>query len=180
MFELVNLKRIRKSLNLTQHSFAKRANVSQSLIAKIEANKIDPTYSKVKQIEEAIETLLSHEEVTVDSIMTKHVLTATHEESALGVIKKMSEKGISQLPVLKGTQVVGLVTETSAIEHIDKLKKLKVEEIMKESPPTVAPEAKLSVVSSLLKYYPAVLITKKGELKGIVTKSDLLKSVVGK
>ena len=42
MDELIELKKLRKKLGLTQNQLAKRANVSQSLIAKIESNKIDP------------------------------------------------------------------------------------------------------------------------------------------
>jgi len=35
----------------------------------------------------------------------------------------------------------------------------------------------VSIVSMLLRYKPAVLVTVKGEVKGIVTKADLLKIV---
>ncbi len=177
MFDITNLKKIRKSLNLTQQAFAKKANVSQSLIAKIESNSIDPTYSRVKQIEQALELLLSYDEVTAEKIMTKNVTTADPKESALSVVKKMNLKGISQVPVILDSKIVGLLTETNAVENIENIQKSKVEEIMREAPPTLAPEAKISAISSLFKYYPVILITKKGELKGIITKSDLLRSV---
>ena len=49
-YEIEQLKQIRKQLGLTQTEFAKEAGVSQSLVAKIEAGNIDPTYSKVQQM----------------------------------------------------------------------------------------------------------------------------------
>lgn len=177
MFDITNLKKIRKTLNLTQQAFAKKANVSQSLIAKIEANSIDPTYSRVKQIEQALEILLSYDEVTAEKIMTKIVITADPKESALAVVKKMNAKGISQVPVISSSRIIGLFTETNAVENIENIQNSKVEEIMREAPPTLSPEAKISAISSLFKYYPVILITKKGEIKGIITKSDLLRSV---
>ena len=46
---------IRRVLGLTQTELAKLSGVSQSLIAKIESRKIDPAYSKVIAIFEALE-----------------------------------------------------------------------------------------------------------------------------
>ncbi len=43
LFNIEHLKKIRKQLNLTQHQFAKESGVSQSMVAKIESNKLDPT-----------------------------------------------------------------------------------------------------------------------------------------
>lgn len=38
----------------------------------------------------------------------------------------------------------------------------------------VAEDAPLSLLSNLLKYYPAVLVQRKGVVVGIITKADLL------
>ncbi|MBI2575829.1 helix-turn-helix domain-containing protein, partial [Candidatus Woesearchaeota archaeon] len=43
--ELANIKTLRKKLGLTQSGFAGQVGVSQSLVAKIEAGRIDPSYS---------------------------------------------------------------------------------------------------------------------------------------
>ena len=57
VFDLGQLKKIRKYIGLTQREFAKIAGISQSMIAKIESGKIDPTYSYVKKIEDALSLL---------------------------------------------------------------------------------------------------------------------------
>ena len=48
--DIDEIKKLRSSLGLTQKDLAQRADVSQSLIAKIEAGRIDPTFSKVQKI----------------------------------------------------------------------------------------------------------------------------------
>jgi len=174
MIELQNIKKIRTSLSLTQHQFAKSAGVSQSLIAKVESGRIDPTYSKVKQIEEALLLLSSKKEPNLEEIMTKKIITAKPSEKATEVIKVMNGKNISQIPVVEGDNVVGLVSESSALEHAEKLKFSGAKDIMDEAPPIVPINTSLSVVSSLLKHYSLVLVKRKGILVGVITKSDLL------
>ncbi len=175
MIELQNLKKMRLALDLTQHQFAKRAGVSQSLIAKIESGRVDPTYSKVKQIEEALQLLSSKKEPNLEEIMTKKLITAKPSEKAAEVIKIMNSKNISQVPVVDGDNVIGLVSESSALEHAEKLKHSTAAEIMDEAPPIVPLASSISVVSNLLKHYPLVLVKKKGTLTGIITKADLLR-----
>jgi predicted transcriptional regulator len=45
---------------------------------------------------------------------------------------------------------------------------------MEEAFPQVGEDAPLSLISSLLQVYPAVLVLKKGKAAGIITKADLL------
>jgi len=175
MLEIKNIKKMRLNLGLTQHQFAKNAGVSQSLIAKIEAGRVDPTYSKVRQIEEALQLLSSKKELALEEIMTKKIIITKPSEKALAVIKVMGSKNISQIPVLEGDNVVGLVSESSALENAEKLKNVEAREIMDEAPPIVPINTSLSVVSGLLRYYPLVLVKQKGVLVGVITKSDLLR-----
>ena len=175
MIEIQNIKKMRMALGLTQHQFAKNAGVSQSLIAKIEAGRVDPTYSKVKQIEEALQLLSAKKELSLEEIMTKKIITVKPAEKATEVIKIMNNKNISQIPVVEGDNVIGLVSESSALENAERLKISGAKEIMDEAPPIVPINTSLSVVSNLLKYYSLVLVKKKGVLVGVITKSDLLR-----
>jgi predicted transcriptional regulator len=46
---------------------------------------------------------------------------------------------------------------------------------MEEAFPQVGEDAPLSLISGLLQTYQAVLVAKKGEIVGIITKADLLR-----
>ncbi|MBI4147297.1 CBS domain-containing protein [Candidatus Woesearchaeota archaeon] len=107
--------------------------------------------------------------------MTSRIIVAKPSDKATEVIKIMNHKNISQVPVVDGDNVIGLVSETSALENSEKLNKLVAKDIMEEAPPIVSINASLSVVSSLLKHYSLVLVKRKGVLVGVITKSDLLR-----
>ena len=50
MLDPKDIAKIRKRLGMTQNQLSEISGVSQSLIAKIEANKVAPTYRIVKKI----------------------------------------------------------------------------------------------------------------------------------
>ena len=93
----------------------------------------------------------------------------------------MKEHGYSQIPVFKGKQSVGSISEKSVLRQIlagkdlSQIVKFSAAEIMEEAFPQVAEDAPLSLISSLLQVYPAVLVSKKGNVTGIITKADLLR-----
>ena len=179
MFDITKLKEIRKRLDLTQHGFANESGVSQSLIAKIESGKIDPTYSKVKKIENAINSLSKHKEKEAKDIMIKNIIKAKSEDKIINVIKLMKKHAISQLPVLKNGKIIGLINESGILgKDSDDPENIKVKELMIEAPPLIAENTRISVISSLLKYYPLVLVSKKGNIKGLITKSDLINNLL--
>ena len=115
-FDPAKLKYIRKKLNLTQSAFAKEAGVSQSLIAKVEAGRIDPTFSKVRQIARAVDALSHKEEKHADELMSRDVISARPSEQLSDLVAMMAKKNISQVPVMDGSRVVGLVSEGGVLE----------------------------------------------------------------
>ncbi len=56
----------------------------------------------------------------------------------------------------------------------------KIKEIMRESPPIVAENTSATAVSSLLQYSPMVLVSDKGRLVGVITRSDVLSKAYNK
>ena len=54
-----------------------------------------------------------------------------------------------------------------------KAREVKVKEVMEEPFPTVPPDATLPIIIHLLQRYQAVLIVERGEVKGIITNTDI-------
>ena len=179
-YEISTLKQIRKQLGLTQTEFAKESGVSQSLIAKIEAGNIDPTYSRVQQIFEALDRLSKRKELSAAEVMQKSIMTAKPGDRIVEIVKVMHKKAISQVPVVDGKNIVGLITEKELLDKIGdaNIHELKAKDVMTSPPPIVNEDTKMSVLTSLIRYYPILIVAKKGELVGVVTKSDIIDRII--
>lgn len=182
-YEIEEIKDIRKKLGLTQGQLAKRAGVSQSLIAKVEAGSLDPTYTNAKKIFNALDELSKQHELKASELMNKRIVNLAPSEDVRSAIKKTKKYEISQLPVIDEGNIVGLVSETTIITRMAsekdprKVLDLKVTEVMQETPPIITPKTEISVVQSLLKIYPVILVSEKGKLQGLITKSDMLRKI---
>ena len=176
-YELEEIKKIRKKLGMTQTELANRAGVSQSLIAKIESGRIDPTYTKTKKIFAAWSELEKKGEIKAEQLMTNKIISISPSTSIKEAIAKMKKHQISQMPVIDEQKLVGLVSESTILDALLKSKSAKVKEVMQESPPIVSKMTPIQVISNLLKHYPMVLVSQEGRLIGLITKSDLLGSL---
>jgi len=169
------LKKLRIEAGLTQRQLAKLVGVSQAHIARIENEKVDPRLSTVNKI---LEVLTSGEKRKCKEIMTKNVIFANPKDKVLKISKIMMENAISQLPVTKNGIILGTITEESIIRNLSStVAEKRVEEVMEPPLPMVPENASISVVKSLLEENPAVLVVERGKVKGVITRSDLLKIV---
>ncbi len=182
MFPLLEeIARRRRQLCLKQSELAKMAGVSQSLIAKLEAGTIDSSYTKVKTIFDVLERLEFKTKVQAEKILHSEVIGVQKNESIAKVVKIMKEYGYSQIPVFEGKQSVGSVSEKAILrlilsgKDLDEISKLSTEAIMEEAFPQINEDAPLSLITSLLQTYSAVLVSRKGAVIGIITKADLLR-----
>jgi predicted transcriptional regulator len=171
VFDITHLKKIRKQLNLTQYQFAQQAGISQSMVAKIEAGKLDPTYSHVLKIEQALQKLTKKEEKKAKDVMRKGIISIAPNEELSVAINILNKHNISQIPVIEKDRVVGLITESLLIgQSGEDIKSKHVKDIMEESPPIVGENTSVSMIISLLKVYPIVIVA----YKGVITKADIL------
>jgi predicted transcriptional regulator len=173
-YEVSEIKVIRKKLGLTQAELAKRAGVSQSLIAKIESGKIDPAYSNVKKIFVFLDSLKKKKELKAEDVMHSSIISVEPSTPIKAAISKMKRHGISQIPVIRGRNCVGLVSETTILNSLLEKKAEKVEEIMEDCPPVISKNTPMEAVSDMLRFVPIVIVSDKGRFRGIITKSDIL------
>lgn len=177
--EIDEVKRLRKQHNLTQTQLAKLTNISQSLIAKLESGKIDPSYTKVKKILDILHSLSIKNEPKVCDIMISKVISVSPKDNLSKAIKKMKDNEISQIPVMQNENVVGLISETTVIEQFEQghdPRSMLIEQIMADAPPIINKKTPLKIVADLLKHSPIVVVAENGKAKGVATKADILKS----
>jgi predicted transcriptional regulator len=174
MYEIDDIKRVRKRLGMTQLDLARQASVSQSLIAKIEARRLDPTYTKVKQIFRVLEDLERKDEVSASEIMNPKVISISAGASVKEAVILMKKHQISQLPVLEQGHTVGLLSESAILDALMEGKAKIVSDIMIDAPPLVPKNARIDMVSSLLRHCPMVVVAEQGKVVGVITKSDLI------
>jgi predicted transcriptional regulator len=178
---LEDIAKRRRQLGLKQSELAKMANVSQSLIAKLEAGTIDSSYTKVKTIFDVLERLEFRNKVQAEKIVHNEVVSVQKKDPVSTVVEIMKEHSYSQIPVFEGKQSVGSISEKAILRQIlsgkdlEEISKLRTEDIMEEAFPQIDEDAPLSLITNLLQTYSAVLVAKKGIVKGIITKADLLR-----
>ncbi len=178
---LEDIAKRRRQLGLKQSELAKQAGVSQSLIAKLEAGSIDSSYTKVKTIFDVLEKLEFKSKVQAEKILHTEVVSVQRNEPISNVVKIMKEHGYSQIPVFEGKQSVGSISEKVILRQIlagkdlEDISKLPTGDVMEEAFPQINDDAPLSLITSLLQSYSAVLVSKKGVVIGIITKADLLR-----
>src|SRR3989338_1654877 len=137
-YELEEIRKIRKKVGMTQTELANRAGVSQSLIAKIESARIDPTYTKTKKIFAALSELEKKEEIKAEQLMTSRMVSISPNSSVKEAIDKMKKSQISQLPVIEKNKLIGLVSESTILNALLDSKASQVRDIMQEAPPIMS------------------------------------------
>ena len=153
----------------------------QTQLSKIENGdervKID--YRTAAKIFEVLEREIAHRKKRDKRLASKvmipfsDLLKATYSERVCEIIPKMKKKDISQVPVMSGERIMGILTERSLL---GKSSKTLVRECMEDPPPIMSANTPISGLWDLLRKYPMVLLGKEGELVGFVTAQDALPS----
>jgi predicted transcriptional regulator len=178
---LEEISKRRRVLGLSQKQLARIAGVSQSLIAKVEAGKTKPSYLKTKAIFDALEKLQRDKEPRARDLLQRRVIGVSEDDPVSKAAAIMNEMSFSQLPVFNGKHIVGGIAEKAIMDKIvsgispRELSSMPVGRIMTEAFPQIDEKTPLSLISALLQYHSAVLVMKRGQVTGIITKADLLK-----
>lgn len=175
------IRKERKRRGLTQSSLARKARVSQALIARIEKQQVDPRLSTLRKIAEALIGEAQPRGSRAIDIAIRDVIVVNHDDTIEKAVKLMRRYGISQLPVLRNGTPIGAVEELELLKAFSREKDVKkfyqkrVVEAISSIYPMVDPDTSVTdVIDYLLKGHNAVLVTREGHLEGIITKIDIL------
>lgn len=174
------LRRIRTRLGMTQASLGKAAGLSQSLIAKIESGQVDPSFSTVKSIAEALRGRIREGGKKASDVMSRPLISVQSNTPLSECIELMRRRGVSQLPVFSGSQVAGSISEGHIVSLLSSgadpqvsLGKA-VSKYLEPGYPTVDARTPIEALYSLFNFVPAVLVTSGEKIEGIVTKIDMI------
>lgn len=182
LLDLSEIRKLRRKLGISQAELAYRSGVSQSLIARMESGKVDPGYTKVMAILAALDNA-REKTIPVSGVMSTRVYGVMASDSVESAANKMKKYDVSQVPVFEGGRIIGSLSESTIVGQmasgadLKELSKRRVSSCMEDPLPTVSPNTPLAVASMLLEGSPAVIVTERERVTGIVTKADLLKMV---
>jgi predicted transcriptional regulator len=176
------IKKRRIRLGLSQRKFASYLGVSQSTVTKIENRKLSPSYELVKKAFDILDSFGSPQIGLAGDIAAKKVISIQDNDLISKAVQILEQHGFKQLPVKnKENQWVGSVSERSISNRLLKVTNPKlllsreVSEVMDEAFPLVAEDTPITVTIPLLQHFEAILVTRKGQVTGIVTNADLVK-----
>ncbi|HEX8920509.1 MAG TPA: pyridoxal-phosphate dependent enzyme [Pyrinomonadaceae bacterium] len=109
----------------------------------------------------------------------EQLVTATPDERVGELLAKMSELGITQIPVLKDGRSVGAARENRILAKVLANRELldaAVSEVMEEGFPIVDVDASSAEVTRKLQQSQAVLVEEYGRITGIITRHDVLEA----
>lgn len=180
-----DIRKMRKTLDITQSQLATVSGISQSTIAKIERNSISASYSTIVKLFETLDSMYRKDDknLTATDIASKGVVTIQSTDTVHSASNLMKSTGYSQIPVLEGDVSVGSITERGIFELLrngltmDELSNKPIYKIMDDSFPIVTENTPVSTVTSMMTNCSAILVTKKGKIVGLITNADMLKLI---
>ena len=172
----------REALGLKQTELARRAGISQSMVARIEAGSVDPRVSTLNKI---IVVLNSAEpkKITAAQIMHTPVLSVPPQASISQAVEIFGKNNISQLPVIERGVPAGCISEAVIVKAIEQQRLHKthmfmVRDFMEPGFPTVPPDMDVETVINILQQNHAVLVVDGRVVMGVITKHDLISLIV--
>jgi len=174
-----DIRELRRKTGMTQADLAKKAGMSQSMIARIESGSVDPRVSTLKKVLEALESIIPPKIIARD-VMNEPVINVKPDQTVHEVIRILQQTGFSQIPVLENGKSVGSLEEGALLAHVSfenpvEFLKKKVQEVMVDPFPSVPSNMHVEGVYQLLASgHPAVLVVEEGKVVGIICKIDVI------
>lgn len=180
---LVEIRKRRLALGVSLGELARAVGRSDATLSRIERGKIRPSYDVVQRILRYLEEQegLTAPRLAVKDIMNRAVVTVDSSATLRVAAQRMESGAYSQLPVLGEGRVVGSLSEGALLRALGhpRAHRIRVREILEPAYPLLDEAFPAELLPPLFAHYPAVLVARRGELKGIVTKADLIRGLHG-
>ncbi len=118
---------------------------------------------------------------TVDDLLTAkggpgHVYTTSAGETVARVVAQMKEHGISQLPVIDGNRIVGIVNESDVLNHLlgEGSRDDAIDGLIESQFAIVSPSDRTALLGQFFRQNKVVLVMDGNDLAGIITKIDFI------
>ncbi len=113
----------------------------------------------------------------VKDYMTTNPTTVSPGDRASEIINKMKGLGYSQLPVVENRKLIGIVTEKGLSRALGSMGPVSADKVMLDDPVTILEEASIENAADIIRKVDINIlpvVTKEGDLVGIVSVSDIL------
>jgi len=180
---LTEVRRRRLALGISLGELARAIGRSDATLSRIERGQIRPSYELVQRILAYLEAQegLTAPRLTVGELM-HHPLVSVESKALLSTAAQRMESGAySQLPVVDDGRVVGSLSESALLRVLAQSNpnRVRVRDVVEPPYPVLDEAFPADLLPPLFGRYPAILVTRHGELVGIVTKADVIRGLRG-
>jgi predicted transcriptional regulator len=183
MDALSEIRKRRVALGISLGELARAVGRSDATLSRIERGRIRPSYDLVQRILSYLETEEGQAapRLSVTDVMNRGLVTIESGAALTTAAQRMDGGAFSQLPVVDSGRVVGALSETALLRALGGAasRRLRVRDVLEPAYPVVDEGFPADLLPGLLGRYPAVLVSHRGELRGIVTKADLIRGLRG-
>lgn len=168
---------MRQSMGITQPQLARAVNIPRATIARMESKKYLPKYPVIQRIYEYLYSKQSVTHKPLCKFGKKKIISIKPNQTIDKAIDLIIKHKFECIPVIENNIVKGKITtmKLATRKSSDRDSKIKVSKFMEESPVIVPCSTPGTHVKPFLESSSdCVILTKKGELYGLVTLWDFL------
>ena len=177
------LRKRRLALGIPLGELARAVGRSDATLSRIERGQIRPSYHLVQQILQVLE----HREgvaapgLRAIDLMNTHVVSVDGTSALSEAAQRLERHGFSQAPGIENGRITGSISESVLLRALGHPtdRRARVRDVQEPAYPLVDAGFPADLLPPLLTRYAAVLVGRKGELEGIVTKTDLIRGLRG-
>ncbi len=181
MDTLEEIRRRRLALGIPVRELARAVGRSVATISRVERGRIRPSYELAQAIFRFLESKEgeANPHLLARDVMNPGVTTLDGGTTLAAAGALMERHGFSQIPVLDDGKITGGLSETALLKALAEPshRRSRVRDVQEPGYPQVGEEFPADLLATLLTRYPAVLVMQRGELRGIVTKTDLIRGL---